>query len=363
MHVVAYYNPPNTQLDGDLFKRLDLVHFVLIGDLNAKISKRKTRNAIGNQLLDIIENSNSSHLFYNYSPTYYSNKIISGKRCLYEETLDHLISSSTVVVSRFNVLSGAETHDSAHSGFHMKRTLLKTNWSLFKERMETNVTAVLKNNAVEELDVDSMYELLWWSAKTAKEESSTIITVNGTGRTCLPLRIRLKINERKNLKRQVKYDSAPELKKAFNRLTKEIKQDIDEFRSRPWQKLVDQTDKQLLHKRLWKRVNSIRNPAASSIPPLELNGIVYRTNKEKADLFASTLAETFSDSNDRTFNARFKSETDRLISQRVHDPNQQFELVCSKAVAEVIVTLDDEAASGPDKFDNRMLKQMRSRLS
>ncbi len=82
------YIPPTGFLNEDLFKRLDSTNFILIGDLNAKINKKKNKNSIGNQLLDFLENSTSAHLYYNNSPTFYSSKMTNGNHCLYEETLD-----------------------------------------------------------------------------------------------------------------------------------------------------------------------------------------------------------------------------------------------------------------------------------
>ncbi len=102
--IVAYYIPPTKSLSEDLFSNLDEQAFVIIGDLNAKINKRKPRNSIGNHLIELIERSTNSNIFYNYSPTFFKNKTISGKRALYEERLDHVVYSSSVLISDFKVL-------------------------------------------------------------------------------------------------------------------------------------------------------------------------------------------------------------------------------------------------------------------
>ncbi len=72
-----------------------------------------------------------------------------------------------------------------------------------------------------------------------------------------------------------------------------------------------------MHKRLWTKINQIRNPGKPKIPPQNAGGLVVTGGQQKSDLFVGILEDVFRDGEDVNFNESFKEATEEEVRVRM----------------------------------------------
>ena len=98
-------------------------------------------------------------------------------------------------------------------------------------------------------------------------------------------------------KKKVNFENRPILNTEYNRLTSLIKKAIKEYTEVKWSIFLGKLGPYPASSSIfWKIINRARSPKKSStIPDLIVGARVYKTDEEKANLFALSLGETFTD--------------------------------------------------------------------
>jgi hypothetical protein len=166
----------------------------------------------------------------------------------------------------------------------------------------------------------------------------------------LPKPILELIEQRKVAKKKSKKDAS--FKSSFNKLTKLVNKAISDFKNKEWLRQLEKVKKTSSSKPLWNKVNMFRKND-ELVPNLLSNGKWHVTPKEKADLFAEILNETF--------NINVNNGTDDELDNRINEFNSllidHFVLFDLNDLDEGIKDIKNGAA-GIDGISNQMLKHL-----
>ena len=178
---------------------------------------------------------------------------------------------------------------------------------------------------------------------------------------------RQKIYDRRDLKRRISRGEV-ELKPSFNKLTKVIRAEIDSYRSKPWLDLIDRSRGKIFSARpLWSKINLMRGKSSQSIPPIRSGDQLVDDDKEKANVFRRLLSETFSPSDDSSFDDQFKQQVEEEVMNfaLLQDANKLMGLgdsswqeVSLPELDGVLASLNSHSAPGPDGVHNQMLQHL-----
>ena len=94
------------------------------------------------------------------------------------------------------------------------------------------------------------------------------------------------------------------------------------------------------------------------MPTFIINNLKYETVQQKADLFSNMLKETFSSSNEKIFDNKFKIKIEEIVentdfSKHAFNKKDLFDL---KELNLVIKQLKKRSSNGEDKVHNKMLQ-------
>lgn len=119
------------------------------------------------------------------------------------------------------------------------------------------------------------------------------------------------IKIKKQLYRQIKATEASHLKKQYNLYNKQIHQMILQYREPKWITTCKEIN-DMKGKNFWQKIKQIsKYKGYTTIPDLINSNQVFTTDKEKADLFADILEETYKQSH----NKRFDSDNFNMVSK------------------------------------------------
>ena len=90
-------------------------------------------------------------------------------------------------------------------------------------------------------------------------------------------------------------------------LINKIKVEVNEIRQKSWTTFIKSLGPSPLSTiPFWRRIKRLKNKkTAKTIGTLEKDGILFETNKDKAQLFSERLEKAFSDEHDPLFDAAF----------------------------------------------------------
>jgi hypothetical protein len=135
----------------------------------------------------------------------------------------------------------------------------------------------------------------------------------------LPVHILQLIKVRKRFRRKKIKNNSVENKKIVNYLTNEIRSEINTLKNNNWLDFLEKQGKNPINtKPFWQRINKLKGKKISKlIPTLKFDDKQFETDVSKANLFAETLKNTFSDHNDEKFNKEHKIKLDNPVNN--HD--------------------------------------------
>ena len=369
--IMTYYNPPDKTISDDLFTSyIDSgKNFLLLGDLNSKsrtLGCKKT-DSNGKILENILLNSDLV-VFNDNCPTYNSFSDTS-----YSEILDLVIGSNSLIgsISNFTVLEENLTSDhnivsidlstngwnSQSIPYIARFNFAKANWQFFYEILN-NLANSKEVDTIKELEINlfnsRVTEIILEAAKKA------IPCFKKTKRKSLPSVILKLIHERKRIRKLFKRNkNNPELKRTYNDLTRAIKNEICMYESNKWNNFLGKCGQYpVSNSSFWNKINETKSSKqTSSIPNLTFNGESYKTDTEKAMLFESILAETFSESNnDNDFDASNYSKVENTVDNlNLCDDFSPFNSI---EIYRTIKKLNSDTSPGADKIHNIILKNL-----
>jgi exonuclease III len=368
----SYYNPPHEEIDARFLTAIEKRPFVLAGDLNAIWTKTKS-NRNGNILREFLFESEQSVVIENSEATYRKiAKLADNTLRDYRSTLDYFVASSILstqqngsIVMDDSVLISDHyplritvqlSHSiSTQSQLPRRRNYRMAKWTEYRSLVDQALigkTSQLKLLSCEQLN-DQFCEILNDAAKVSIPVSLPHLRSPNS----LPKAIREKINERHQMRRRIQ-EGADNLRPAYNKLTKHIKRVIEEYRGAPWRHLMQTESRGSLCKQMWRKIKSLQGSKQSQeLPPLKMNGVTINTIKEKANLFAGILQETFADPTDQLFNQSHKRQVEKEVQDRTfrNDGSTEVEEATMAELNGLLSKLKIKSAAGPDEIHNSLL--------
>ncbi|KAJ8911239.1 hypothetical protein NQ315_012226 [Exocentrus adspersus] len=162
----------------------------------------------------------------------------------------------------------------------------RVNWGEFREEIQRN-TALPRIETAAELEAAVVS--LETDIKTALERSTTE-TVERHRRNFVgeltPETKRL-IRQRRAARRRALRTDNPEDRRAANQLSRRVKAALEEHFQENWRRHTESLDPQ--DRSMWRTQKALRNTTPKTIPPLQGERGVARTNLDKAEVFAGSL--------------------------------------------------------------------------
>ena len=306
----SMYNPPNITLDKDAIRELLNREDKLIGDLNACTeSIGCKRNNESGRVLEELLLDEEMIVCNNQNPTYFTFKPENG----YSELLDLLITTANFSnrMIRFQTLTNY-TMCSDHCPIscyiklndkpivpsqvpHTRFNLGKADWEKFQNYLDVRSSSYCdlhdENLSPQILNMRVTEDIL-----KAAEFAIPMVKPN-TGKE-LPENVIHMIKQRKAIFKNLKGNPNTFLRTSYNKLTSEIRKTISEFKKEKWMKFIDKHGNHPVSARpFWNEINKAKDQKSSNtFPSLKFQNEIAINDKQKADLFASILKQTFSSS-------------------------------------------------------------------
>ncbi len=369
-HVLAYYNPPNSELSEIVFKTLSDTNsnYIICGDLNSKahsIGCLNNENTNGKILEQILVNFNGQ-IINNIEPTYHQ----SGSQ--YKEMLDLFICSPLLAstVSSFRILKESLLpiidHDPIEVVFdlapqkHSDTTMTekfdytRADWMKFK--------AILQNIQIKETHIDDLNNILTKEILAAADQSIPTLSMTKRSSSLPPFILKM-IKKRREIRNKILKSNPtdPTLKAECNKIKKEIDKAIGERIDNNWNKFMKKCGRSPLSaKPFWNKINNFRsNQTNRTIPTLTQNNVNYETDSEKANVFSEMLEKIFNDKDDTSFDENFKKKVEEENSKfNYSNLNQKYKEILPIDIVLALKELPLGSSPGPDGLSNDMLKKL-----
>lgn len=381
VYVINYYNPPDKIISSQMLDYIELYFksYIICGDLNAKhksIGCHETKES-GNVLIDFVNNSKSI-IMNNRDFTYF--KIYNDKT--YKEVLDLFVCSSDMANEFYNFKvrydleldsdhypiqldNNSDDNKEANSKAQEKKyDFSKVCWKKFKETLEKiNLESILECRDVDKIN-DFIIESLHHAAKAAMPYKN-----NNKKQLRLPKYILNMIEARKFYKRIITKNEYvdPSIKNKLYTISRTIKEEINAVKNNKWNKFTEQFSKNpLSSKKFWNQVNIIKNGSSNhndNIPMMKHDNQTYKSDLEKANLFASILSSTFKDNSntDNIYDDNFKIIVNKEVKENIANfKNQEIDSskINMQMLNKFLKKIKPTLSTGEDKVSNIMLKNV-----
>lgn len=296
----VYFPPKHTVKQHqfqNFFNRLGS-KFIAGGDYNAKHVQWGSRLSTpkGRELFKTMQANNLSYLSTG-EPTYWPSDRNKSPDLVDYFVLKGISSNYTTIKSSFELSSDhSPIIMELRSNINLKRKPAslhnhKTNWANFRNILDDtlNLNIPLKRN----YDLDQAVEILNDTIQQAAWNSTPKIQLNA--RTPIISRqIQYQIATKRKLRKIWQVTRNPLDKKNLNKATKNLKQALKEEKNHDIQRQLSKlTGTKATNYSLYKTTAKLKQPQAH-IPPIKMrNGEWAKTDKEKAQTFASHLCEVF----------------------------------------------------------------------
>jgi len=174
----------------------------------------------------------------------------------------------------------------------------------------------------------------------------------------LPLEIINLIKQKRVMAKNLKASSNVNLRKSYNKLSSEIRRKITDYKDKAWETFLEKHGNHpVMTKPFWKEINKAKSQKASNIfPNLKIGQESAINDKQKANLFASILKQTFSSSFQETdFDLDHKAREEKSVEEtnlRGHVRFTMFE------INKVIAKLKPSYSPGDDPIGNIFLEKL-----
>ncbi len=369
---VTLYNPPNVVLDKNII--INLINkeeeLILVGDINACAeSLGCKRNNDSGRVLEELLLEEEITVCNDSSPTYFTFKPENG----YSEILDLVIASTNFSnrVNRFQVLADytmgsdhcpiscyLKLNDKPQIPVLKPKTRLdlgKADWNKFQTYL-TGRSLNYNDLYEKELTPQILNNRLATDILKAAEISIPISKAR-TGKE-LPENIVHLIKQRKAIAKNLKVSSNANLRQSYNQISSEIRKKISEFKEKTWTEFLEKNGSHPVAARpFWKEINKAKEQKNSNIfPNLRYENVSATTDKQKADLFASILKQTFSHSyQENDFDSVHKAKEEKKIEETNFDEHGRFTMF---EINKVLRRLKPSYSPGEDQIPNIFLKKL-----
>ena len=299
--ISALYCPPKHSIKKtqfiDYYKTLGK-RFMAAGDYNAKHTHWGSRTITykGKQLLMAMEEYGLNSISTG-QPTYWPTdraktpdlidfcitKGVAEKYLTVESCFDLSSDHSPVIITMTTNILGTQHVPRLYSKF--------TNWKKYKTLMDNNLSLNIQLKNAENISnaINNFNRTIIEAAKESTPERGQKDTLD-----ICPTVVKVKIKEKRGLRKIWQRTRSPTDKMKFNRAVKEIKILLHKIKNESIQGyLQNLTATELTDYSLWRATRGLKRPQ-HHIPPLKMNnGEWAKSNKEKASAFAEHLQNTF----------------------------------------------------------------------
>lgn len=362
-NVSAVYCPPKYKIDESMFdvyfKSLGN-RFISGGDWNAKHTSWGSRliTTRGRKLKSTIDTNNLS-IASACEPTYWpsdQNKIpdlldffiIKGFSSHYlksESCLDSCSDHTPVFLTVSTMLIEKERTEYLYNS--------RTDWNSFREQLEETIDLKIKLKNPDDIEEMTKYitstiqQCCWNNTPQIEPKEYT---------SNYPMKVRMKISEKRRLRRIWQQQRHRVDKTALNKSTSELKTLIRNWHNETLQsKLESLTADSSTNYSLWKFTKAYDRPPIVKPPIRRIDNTWARTAQEKADEFAKHLANVF------TPNDTEDMETETIVTEALTQPYQMSlppKPVSVREVARTIRSLKDKKSPGFDLLTKEVLREL-----
>ncbi|GFW38517.1 probable RNA-directed DNA polymerase from transposon X-element [Trichonephila clavipes] len=171
----------------------------------------------------------------------------------------------------------------------------------------------------------------------------------------IPWQTRQKITEKNRLRKLWQATRYPPVKAELNKLQREIKRELKGINEHVWDYDLEEANHNI--DTLFKIINKKKQKQILYPPLLGYRGLVYDT-REKANLFADTLEESFKENKKPYSNIQI-AKVNRAVRNYLREaPHSLPPLTSPSEVCEVIWNLKNKKAPGKDNVKNIALKSL-----
>ena len=241
----------------------------------------------------------------------------------------------------------------------------KADWEKYKEFINRGISELDSNGGSGSLDVNSLNDKL--SDLMRKAADSSIPKYLDFSVKSYPEKVIELIKERRAVRKDVNKIKDQEarkiIKSEYNRLTELLRKSINEYTEKSWQKFLGKIGPYPASTReFWAKINQAKNQKKSGeIPNLVLGNNVYKSNEEKANLFASILSETFTDNcTSSDFDSQIHFYVEDFV-EKFDYSDSEFSRVSLEELSGVIKKLKVGSSPGEDNIQNLFLKKLPTR--
>lgn len=362
-HIYSLYIPPNhtlthNQLD-NIFNRHNKV--LIAGDLNSRHTawNNHVNNTNGNTLytyylqnnINIHHTQEPTHFPPNGTTPTYIDIILNKNVNEVSDPHTEIALSSDHNPVRFEILT--ERNDIKTPQREI-RTFKNTNWTAFKQ--ELNRKTIINNNITNKAGLNKVTEILTNTIQKVMDKHSTTqkITHNNSE---IPDNIKQQIARKNATRREWQRTRDPLIRRTLNEQVRSIKEKLSEYYNLTWQNTLEKiNEKNDNGAKLWKIIKRLKRPALN-MPALEHNGKTYYSNLEKANIIAQNLAEIQSNTAQSDIE-NVVQERIRIIENTTNNEGTEELLTTPAEIRQIIKTLPNNKAPGPDRIPNIILKNL-----
>lgn len=371
MTLTSIYCPPKKKKETEIndtdfsaFFDTQGSRFVVGGDWNAKNTQWGSRRTLtrGRNLKKSIDKANLNVLT-TCKPTYWPtdpNKL--------PDLLDFFVSKGAQPY--FLKVDGCDDSSSDHTPviLTMSTTLIErvpppylysknTNWDTFRNYLEDNID--LKVALKSETDIESVADRITKTIQTAAWLSTPtqIQTYKNETYYNLPLEVKIKVLEKRRLRRVWHNSRHPQDKTAFNKAAAELKQYLSDIENDTIQSHLERLRPSLNNEHsLWKAVKTSQKPQLAQHPLKTGNHSWAKSDEEKAEAYAAFLSDVFTPNDDLGTDAIDQEVRTFLKSDLQLSPPIS---CCTPAeVRRIIQGLESKKAPGFDLITAEVLRQL-----
>lgn len=172
-----------------------------------------------------------------------------------------------------------------------KLTSFKTNWDLFQTRLTERIN--LQNPIQGTVQVEEELDKLIYNIQSAAWESTPNNSLEMKRNASYPEEVRELLKKKRKARKNWQKHRNPENKRVFNHLCNKLKYLIKDIKNQSVNKYLSTlTGQKDTDYSLWKATKNLKRPKLQ-VPPIKNKDNWARNAKQKADLFANHLEETF----------------------------------------------------------------------
>ncbi|GBN36011.1 hypothetical protein AVEN_158735-1 [Araneus ventricosus] len=231
------------------------------------------------------------------------------------------------------------------------RSNTTTNWNRIQEIIARTIPGNPSINNIR--NIEEAIAKLECGINTAINLSSKTRSIN-TVHHKLPPFITNKITRRNNIRKRWQHIRYPPFKTESNKLTEEIKNDIENWDNNRWKELLQGLNTEDIS--LYNMARKLTKKFVSIPPILGPRGLVFSC-ADKANVFRNALEESFQENTepyDDNFIENVENEIEDFFSTNI---TPSFSPLSSPAeILTIIAKLNIRKTSGPDKIPNKALK-------